>query len=238
MDYQTYAATMRTMLAVPLNLEDSNFESIIPRMIEYAELRIYRELDFLSTVTATTGLLTANSRNVTMPTGIIVLNDVNIITPSSTTNPDLGTRKPLQRVSLEYINAVYPSVSGATVPAYYALLSDTAVRLAPWPDAAYTAEFIGTTRPDPLSPTNTTTFISENLPDLFVAASMVFGAGYQRDFGAQSDDPKMAQSWENQYQTLKAGCNAEELRKKAEAPGWSPLTPSPAANTPRARSAA
>ena len=51
------------------------------------------------------------------------------------------------------------------------------------------------------------------------AASAIFLMGYQRDFGAQSDDPAAAQSWENQYEKLLMGANAEEMRRKFAAPG-------------------
>jgi len=63
----------------------------------------------------------------------------------------------------------------------------------------------------------------------------VFGFGWQRDFGAQSDNPQTAQSWENQYQTTKQGVNIEELRKKAASASWSPYIPTPQANTERER---
>ena len=52
---------------------------------------------------------------------------------------------------------------------------------------------------------------------------MVFASGYQKNFGSQSDDPKMAMSWEDQYQKLMASANAEELRKKWAGPGWTSL---------------
>jgi len=121
------------------------------------------------------------------------------------------------------------------LPTQYALLSDTAVKLGPAPDNTYTAEFVGIIRPAPLSPTNTTTYLSTNLPDLFLAASMIFGAGYQQNFGAQADNPQSAQSCESTYQNLKQGVQLEDLRQKAQSASWSNYTPSPIANTPRER---
>lgn len=238
MTYDDYVTAMTALLVVDPQANDSEFEAIIPRMIESAEGRLYRDLDFLSAVAAPTAALTANSHVATVPASINILNAINVITPSSATNPELGTRRPLQRTSVEFIDAVYPSASGASVPKYYALLSDTVVRLGPASDAAYTAEFIGPTTPDPLSPTNTTTFLSVNLPDLLIAASMIFGAGYQRDFGAQADDPKLATSWLSQYQMLKDAENIQELRRKAKSWQWTAQTPSPIANMPRSSNAA
>lgn len=113
------------------------------------------------------------------------------------------------------------------MPTSYAMISQSEIIVGPWPDAGYIVEVIGTQRPTPLSATNTTTFLSTNLPDLFIAASMVFASGYQKNFGAQADDPKMGASWENQYQLLKASANVEEFRKKLQATGWSSQMPSP-----------
>lgn len=238
MNYTTYVQSMQTMLVIPTDNTDVNFQNVIPRMIEYAELRSYRDLDFLTTNSASNTTLTANSRNVTMPGSIIMLEAVNVITPSSQSNPELGTRVPLQRVSIDFMNAYWPAAATTGTPKYFALLTDTSVRVAPTPAAAYTAEFIGVVRPAALSPSNATTYLTANLPDLFLAASMIFGLGYQRDFGGQADDPKAAQSWENQYQILKQGAKEEAFRQKSQDPNWTPYSPVTIANTPRDTNAA
>lgn len=241
MNYSQYVTEIGDLLqyqitdpssATPFVNNDAN--NILSSIIEYAELRMYREYDFLSTITTNTGTLTSSSRNYSMPSAIVVLQSANVITPASTA-PDSGMRNPLQRVSIEYLNFTYPGGSTG-VPQYYALnqaaLSTNPnpdIRLAPTPDATYEIEFLGTQRPAALSSTNTTTFLTLNLPDVFKAASMVYGVGFQRDFGAQSSDPQMGLSWENTYQALKAGSMTEELRKKAQSQAWTPYLPSPLA---------
>jgi len=84
-----------------------------------------------------------------------------------------------------------------------------------------------------LSSTNTTTFISLYLPDLFLMASMIFVSGFQHNFGRQSDDPAMAQSYEGQYKTLLTGAMIEEARKKFQASAWSSMSPPVAASPTR-----
>jgi hypothetical protein len=84
-----------------------------------------------------------------------------------------------------------------------------------------------------LSATNSTTWLSLNVPELMVAAGMVFAAGYMRNFGSQADDPKMATSWETQYSTLLKSANTDSLRMKYEAEAWSQQIPSPIATPPR-----
>lgn len=80
---------------------------------------------------------------------------------------------------------------------------------------------------------NSVTFISQYLPDLLVMASMVYISAYQRNFGKESDDPQMAQSYEGQYQTLLKSATVEEARKKFDAAGWSSQSPATVATPTR-----
>ena len=231
--YATYKTALATLSVVPET--DPNWLSILPDAIEYAELRIYRDLDLLSTVQVNTSFSTSSgSSKVTLTQGTFVtLQNVNVITPAGTTNPDLGTRVPLLPVSKEYIQYAWPSSTNDGVPSYFAMIDERTFSLGPWPDAAYTLEIIGTVRPETLSAINTTTFISQYLPDIFLMASMIFISGYQRNFGRQSDDPQMAQSYESQYQALLKGATVEEYRKKFSASGWTSMSPSPVATPGR-----
>lgn len=231
--YATYKTALATLSVVPET--DPNWLSILPDAIEYAELRIYRDLDLLSTVQVNTSFSTASgSSKVALTQGTFVtLQNVNVITPAGTTNPDLGTRVPLLPVSKEYIQYAWPSSTNAGVPSYFAMIDERTFSLGPWPNASYTLEIVGTVRPETLSASNTTTFISQYLPDLFLMASMIFISGYQRNFGRQSDDPQMAQSYESQYQALLKGATVEEYRKKYQSSGWTSMSPSPVATPGR-----
>jgi len=60
---------------------------------------------------------------------------------------------------------------------------------------------------------------------------MVYISAYQRNFGRESDDPAMAQSYEGQYQALKQKAIEEEFRKKFAASAWTSMS-SPVAATP------
>jgi hypothetical protein len=101
------------------------------------------------------------------------------------------------------------------------------IQVGPWPDQAYVVEVIGTFTPEPMSSTNPTTFLTIFLPDLLVAAAMVFMSGFQRDFGSQSDNPAQSQSWENQYSVLFKSAMLLELRKKFAGVGWTSLSSIP-----------
>lgn len=231
--YTTWKETIANLLIV--DQTETEFVQILPEMIDYAEQRIYREIDLLSTVTRDTGVLTVGTRSFTLPSNngrFVVTNALNVITPAATTDPDLGTRKQLVPVSLDYLNATSTSPTASGVPSVYAMLTDQIVNV-DFPDAAYTIEVIGTIRPTPLSEANPTTFLTLYLPDVFVAASMVFGTGFQKNWGAQADDPQMATSWESQYGKLFASANLEEQRKRYASGAWGSLSPTPAATPTR-----
>ena len=226
--YATYTAALAELMVTPVG--DPNFVAIEPSIIDYAEQRIYRELDLLGTnITDATATLTASNRNFTLPSGqgtFIVVDYINVLTPVGSTAAN-GTRTPLIPMSRDTIDVIYPSGQTATgVPQYFGMIDPGTVMLAPSPNAAYATEVIGTIRPAPLSSTNTTTILTSYVPDLFMAASMVFASGYMRNFGSQADDPRMSQSWESHYQLLKvsaqnrpasglkAGDGRPEIRKK------------------------
>lgn len=230
----SYLEQVATLAVVPQT--DPNFVAITPAMITYAENRIYRDLDFLSTVSSNTSYAaTVGTRAVNIPASLFVtLQQINVITPATATDPDLGTRNPLLPVTLEYMNAVWPSSASAGVPQWFAMFNQNTVLLGPFPDAAYTLELVGTTRPDSLSSTNQTTFISLYLPDLMIMASMVYLSAYQRNFsGAASNDPNMPVTYESQYQTLLKGATVEEARKKFQSSAWTSQSPAVVASPGR-----
>lgn len=222
---------------------NTDFNNILPRCVEFAELMMYRDpdLDFLAVrkFDATTAAV-PSVRTLIVPGTIIVPIDLNLISPAATV-PDSGTRNPVQRVSIEFLNMFYPTTATVTgLPRYYAITDNNQgsaiayqARLAPTPDAAYIAEWYGQYLPAPLSATNPFTFISINLPDLFLSASMVFMSGYQRNFGAQADDPKMATSWVTIYAEQKRTAVVEQARSKAQASGWTAYPATPVATPPR-----
>lgn len=216
---------------------DANFIIMVPGMIDYAEGRLYRELDLLATRISTTITLSSGVRTVSLSTasGIYrVVENINVFTTVGQGSSN-GTRSPVTMVSRDFIDSVYPSGQSNTgVPLFAAMNANTGLIFGPSPSAAYTAEIVGTIQPTPLSSTNTTTFLTANLPDLFIAASMVFGSGYMRDFGAQADNKDMSASWESQYRTLFESANTETLRQKYQSGGWTHAQPSPIATPPRA----
>lgn len=222
LNYSTYIAELATLLVTQPT--SAGFVAILPGIIDSAEQKIYRELDLAYTNTVDTSKsFTAGNRSLELAT-FVTLQHINVITPVGATVTN-GARNPLVPVDQSYLDSVWNSSAGSGVPKNFALLSQSlanapTIIVGPWPDQNYNVEAIGTVRPTPLSATNTTTFLTLYLPDLFIDASMIFAAGYQKNFGAQADDPKMAMSWQQKYDRDFASANAEELRRKFAGPGW------------------
>ena len=232
MNYLEYGIRIANLL--PVNVSSTQFQNMLPAMIDTAEQRIYRELNLLSTVVTNSSSSTVSgNRNFTLPSSLgkfVTVVTINVITPAATA-PDSGTRRQLTPVDRTYLDAVWNSSTGATVPKHFAMNDQDTIIFGPWPDAAYRVEVVGTIRPTPLSASNATTFLTLYLPDLFIAASMVFAGENMRDFGAEGNNPNVAQIWEGNYQALLQSANAEEIRKKFAGPAWTSLS----TTTPPAR---
>lgn len=211
--YDSYQAAVVTQ--IPSFTTDPNFQTILPDAIDYAELTINRDLDFL----AMHGLLalgnTAIGTNlVAVPSAVVVLESLFYGT----------TNTPVTPASQDYIRTVFAGASngppvnfvpiGAATGAGWT--PGTQLLLGPAPDAVYPLTGYVTQRQAALSDNNPTTFISLNLPDLFWSASMIFFAGYNRNFGAQGqvDDAGQAVTWRAEYTRLLHGAEVEEARKK------------------------
>jgi hypothetical protein len=230
-DWITYVCTL---LEVPVSdatsatpTTDTNFNNLIPAAINYTEGRIQNDLDLVNNyVTDNSAVLTPNSRVFTLPTTTynwIVVSQINLVVGGVRQGALLNTTK-------EFMDAAYPSdaaLGSPCYPSFWAPFNNTIIFVGPAPDAAYGIEVTGNVDVPKLSATNTSNWITLNLPELYTACSMVFWAAYQRDYGAMSDDPKLATSYEDQYQKLLAAAGGQEVRKTFRSAGWTARQPSP-----------
>lgn len=261
MTFDECVSWLMTMLEVPLNQADVNFTRIIPAMLLYAEGRIYGDLTFLSSTVTQEAQLTALRREFLLPTSVVILEQINVCTPAGPITYT-SKRATLERVSPVALDMFWPQESFKPgLPQKYALIGSTplatlqnplalvpppalpepppqvfsyAVRLMPTPDRAYHVELTGVVRPNTLSQTNKETFLSTRYPELLLCACMVFGSGYQRDFGAQADDPQRAMSWEGQYKALLQNAMVDSGRIRGEGPAFTTQPPAIVAQLPRA----
>jgi hypothetical protein len=218
------------------------FNTLIPQMLNYAELRMQRDIDFLcSEITRSGYNYTAGDNRISIPVD-------DFVTVQTLQSIVAGVPIPMVPVSKEFLQNLYPSGDGAGVPKYFApvggdlaggLVSNNFI-VGPFPNTSYAFAVTGTQRLPSLfkyaTPSDAavkTTFISTYLPDLLLMASMIYVSGFQRNFGRQGDDPQMSVSYESQYQTLLKTALVEEARKKFWGPAWSAESPSTIATPSR-----
>lgn len=226
---------------------DDYFNTIIPQMLNYAELRIQRDVDLLPSQTSltypggSTGIAAGTNQFTISVNDFVTIQTIGVSSVAGTaTTPLLPSTK-------EFLQNVYNDSSYTGPPVYFAPYggdyatggnTSNVFVFGPYADANYNVVVTGTQRLPSLyqfaNPTNAatgTTFISTYLPDLLIMASMIYVSAYQRNFGRQSDDPAMAQSYESQYQALLKTAIGEEYRKKFQMAAWSSMSQAPATPT-------
>jgi len=211
--YSTLTAAVAAALTVDAG--DADFVALLPTIIDDAEQRCYRELDLMTANVTVPQTLTPNSRLNAIPTSsghMLVIDAINVFSAT-------GARfsPPVKMVSREVVDYFWPNEtapSSASYPTLAARSDDANVLFGPPPGSAWAAEFIGTIRPTPLSVTNTSTYLTNYLSDVFFKCIMADANGVLlKNYGAQSNDPQQAVSWEAAYQAALASAKTEELRK-------------------------
>lgn len=220
---------------------DASFNSIVPAMLNYSELRIARDVDTLSSLVPNTYTLASGTNILQVPT-----ND--FVTIQTLANNTTG--QPLLPTSKEFLQNVYGTNANPGPPQYFAMaggdlatagLTYNNIMLGPWSDTTYPMTVYGTIRMPTLYNYATqaqanigTTFISTWLPDLLLQASMIFISQEQRNFSpTTASDPSMPGSFEYQYQALLKGAVVEEARKKFSSSAWSSMSPATIATPSR-----
>ena len=159
-------------------------DAIVDSMIRDAELRIFREVDAdyareyatanvninspyldLPNATSTSGL--TSTRRAIIVRSFLVLN--------SNTSP--VTKEYLEPKDTSFIFE-FNSTGATGVPKYYAMWKETTLLMAPTPNLQYQVQLSYVYTPDHLSATNTTTYLSENAPELLFYATLVEAYGF------------------------------------------------------------
>lgn len=227
-----YTTLVSSLINLLQEVGSADFTAIIPNIIDDAEQRIYREINFLAqreedtSTTTTSAARYVSLSNTALP--CMVVEQVALFTPAGQPSTS-GTRVQYEGpVSIDVINTFWPQVQTTQAPSlysqgYWAMFDEQTIALAPTPDASYTVGVTGIFRPLPMSASNATTYLGTYYPDLFLSACMVFGSAYQRDFGMMSEDPQKAISWESHYSSEKQSVIDEEARRRGESVGWTPM---------------
>lgn len=240
----TWTSLLTTCLAEtakvqpPYNITPGDFAVIFPQATSYAEGRIYKEFGgLLATRQQNTTLLTTSGQRLLSLSGMVNTGGGPIIVPERfalLVGQQIPTRVQFDRASLAVIDVVWPTYTQTVTPnvldfqpRYWDLVDDHTIAMCPTPDAVYTAEITGLFQPTPIGPANETpvvltaasTYLSTVYPELLTAACMVhLCGGLLHNFGAQSDAPQRALSWEQQFKELMSVALHEEMRRRGLLP--------------------
>jgi hypothetical protein len=149
-------------------LEDDfdDFTSQVPTLIGLGEQRLLDDLDLsIFDITDTAKTTTQGQATLSKPSDIISVRTLQVD----------GT--PLEERSFDYIED-YNAGAAQGKPKYFNEQSDTEVVLAPIPDQSYATTFRGSARPDALSDSNQTTWLSEKFGDTLLYACLIEAERY------------------------------------------------------------
>ena len=146
--------------------DDTEFTTKIDTFIVNSESRLFRDAPFLPAFRASnTGSLSSGTATLAMPAGVRTIRSVSITVSSS----DVFLQQRLD----SYLRDMYPASATTSQPKYYAVQSDSSLLFGPTPNSTYAFEVLSNEVPTGLSSGNTTTWLSNNVPDVLLYACMI-----------------------------------------------------------------
>lgn len=185
MSNKTYAELSANLQAW-LEDDDAEFTGSIDEVINLGEMRLWRDLDLSIFTSEDTAATTASQDTVTKP-----VTDTELVTWQSIYFDNAGERTFLELRSTDFVRD-HQTIGATSAPKYYAETNETDWLLSPIPDATYTLNARGVTRPTRLSAGNTTTWLSLHQDDMLFKACLAEAEAFLK-----SDD--RVPMWAEQY---------------------------------------
>ena len=170
----TYAEVVEQIRSYTETSSDVLTTTVVNDFINQAELRIFREvdLDVFRAYQFTT--LTQGNEFVTLPgatpTTMAFVRTASIYPTAGT---DANIRTYLLQKDISYMTEYWPNRTSQGKPRYYAMWDQNTIYLAPTPDSAYKIELALNRNETGLSTTNTTTWVSQNAPQVLLYACLI-----------------------------------------------------------------
>tara|TARA_X000001388_G_scaffold77485_1_gene78534 strand:- start:1042 stop:1722 length:681 start_codon:yes stop_codon:yes gene_type:complete len=155
---------------------DSNVltTAIVNNIIENAELRIFRDVDLDIYRDYQYAVLTVSNPFVALPGATpSTMAFVRYATIYKTTGATANDRIRLLQKDVSYMNEYWPNRTSTGDPKYYAMWDQNTIYLAPTPNHAYNIELALNRNETGLSGTNTTTWVSQNAPQVLLYACLI-----------------------------------------------------------------
>ncbi len=175
-------ATITAISSTVLVTGDNNFGGIMEAAIDFAEGRLYRDLDLVSaSIVDASVVCTSGVRTVSLSTTAgnpLQIDALNLLSSAGTTSSN-ATRIPLVPTTRAVLDMVYPSAlsSNCGQPQFFSRLSDTQVIMGPTPDQAYEVEMVYRSNIPALA-SNSTNWLLTLAPDVYLYGALMEAAPY------------------------------------------------------------
>ena len=189
-------------------------DAIVDSMIRDAELRIFREVDADYAREYATANVNINSPyldlpNATSSSGLTSTRRAIIVRSflvfNSNTSP--VTKEYVEPKDTSFIFE-FNSTGATGVPKYYAMWKETTIIMAPTPNLQYQVQLSYVYTPDHLSATNTTTYLSDNVPELLLYATL------QEAYGFLKGPMDMYKLYSDKYNVAMQGFALEQVGRR------------------------
>ena len=202
---------------------DSNVftSTIVDGFLLDAEFRILRDVDSDNNRQYAQADIIAGQRYVNTP----LINNQTLVIRSAQITNSTGGADNSSRSFLEYRDTSFMSEYDPTgvqgLPKYYSYWDENTIVVAPTPDINYNMQINYILKPDGLSSTNTTTYLSTEFPNGLTYACLV------EAFGFLKGPADMIQYYEGKYKQALEGFTVEQMgrRRRDEYDSGSPRLP-------------
>jgi len=196
----TYAQ-MVTKIRDYAEVDSTVFTStIVDGFILDAEERILRDVNTDSDRKYATSTMVSSQKYLNFPTGALIIRAIQI------TNGD-GDLVFLQKRDTTFMDEYNPAASTGT-PKYYANYDDSTLMFAPIPSTTFAILASYVAKPDGLSSSNTTTYLSQRFPNGLLYACLVEAFGYLKG------PVDMLQYYDQRYKTAVAKYAIEQIGRR------------------------
>ena len=180
-------------------------DTIVNGFIEDAEFRLLRDVDTDSNRKYVTAQLVSGTRFITTPSDLLIIRSAQIVDSDgvgASNNRDF-----LQYRDTSFMSEFNPAESTG-VPKYYSNWDQNTVVVAPTPNATYTIQLNYILKPETLSSTNTTTYLSQNFPNGLLYACLV------EAFSFLKGPNDLLQLYEGKYKQAVEGFSVEQMGRR------------------------
>jgi hypothetical protein len=218
MTYAELVTKIRDYCEVDSNVFTS---TIVDGFISDSEFRILRDVDSDNNRSYAQADIVAGQRYVNTP----LINDETLIIRSAQITNSTGGADNSSRSFLEYRDTNFISEYNPTgvqgVPKYYGYWDENTIVIAPTPDQNYNMQINYILKPQGLSSTNTTTYLSKEFPNGLLYACLVEAYGFLKG------PADMIQFYEGKYSQALQGFTIEQMgrRRRDEYQAGTPRLP-------------